>query len=172
MVQYLLEMMLMFKRYHSQDGFTVPELLLMVVVIIILSSLVLFNYQAAAAKRRDTQRVNDINTIYSKLETYHNEKDAYPATFSAEDLFGIDSNSLKDPEGRSIEIHAPVADASAAQAVGSPDSKSQADYLYVPYPAGCTNAANNCTGFILKTFIEKPTNTTPNPYTKVGLNNN
>ncbi len=160
------------RRLPSQKGFTVPELLLMVLVIIILASLVLVNYQAAAAKRRDTQRINDINSIYSKLETYYNEKDAYPATFSAEDLFNIDPNSLKDPEGRTIDIHVPVAGATAAQAVASPTATSPSDYLYVPYPTGCTNEANNCTGFILKSYIEKPTSTTPNPYIKVGLNNN
>lgn len=162
----------MFQRLRSAKGFTVPELLLMVVIIIILSSLVLVNYQAARAKRRDTQRVNAINSIYNKLETYYNEKDAYPATFNASDLFGIDPANLVDPEGHSIEIHTPVADATAAQAVPNPTDKSASNYLYVPYPAGCTNAANNCAGFILKSYIEKPTNTTPNPYIKVGLNNN
>lgn len=163
----------MFKqRLRSENGFTVPELLLMVLVIIILASVVLINAQAASAKRRDTQRVNDINTIYSKLETYHNEKDAYPATFTNADLFGIDENTLKDPEGRAIVISAPVENATAAQAVANPNSESASDYLYIPYPAGCTNAANNCTGFILKSLIEKPTATTPNPYVKVGLSNN
>lgn len=159
-------------RLHNNDGFTVPELLLMVLIIIILSSVVLINVQAANAKRRDNQRVNDINTIYSKLETYFNEKDAYPATFTVQDLFGIDENVLKDPEGRVIVINPPVENAAAAQVVPSPNESSASDYLYIPYPTGCTNEANNCTGFVLKSLIEKPTNTTPNPYIKVGLNNN
>lgn len=152
------------------DGFTVPELLLMVLVILVLSGLVLTNYQAARAKERDTQRVNDINQIQSKLETYYNEKNAYPATFGSQELFGLDESVLKDPNGRMIVIHAPVTDATAAQAVASPGSGT-ASYVYIPYPTGCTNEANNCTGFVLKSFIEKPTNTTPNPYVKVGLNN-
>ncbi len=165
--------MLMFNKHlRNQQGFTVPELLLLVLIIIVLSSVVLINIQGASAKRRDSQRVNDINTISGKLETYFNEKDAYPATFTDQDLFGIDEDVLKDPEGRLIVIHTPVADATTAQAIPNPTSESPSDYLYVSYPEGCTNEANNCTGYILRSFIEKPTNTTPNPYIKVGLNNN
>lgn len=166
----------MLKRTKKSSlGFTVPELLLMVIIIVVLSGLVLTNYQAARAKERDTQRVNDINLIDSKLETYFNEKNAYPATFTAADLYGIDPDALKDPNGHTIFIHAPVADATAAQAVPNPgpnNPETKSSYIYTPYPAGCSNQANNCTGFVLKSYIEKPTGTTPNPYTKVGINNN
>lgn len=144
----------------------------MVLVIIILSGLVLTNYQAARAKERDTQRVKDINLIDSKLETYYNEKNAYPATFDSAALFNIDQRSLQDPNGKTIVMHQPVVDSTAAQAVANPTATSPSSYLYIPYPAGCTNEANNCTGFVLKSFIEKPTSTTPNPYIKVGINNN
>lgn len=159
-------------RKLNQGGFTVPELLLMVFIIIILAGLVLANYQAARAKERDTQRVKDTNLIDNKLETYYNEKNAYPATFTTQDLFNIDSAALKDPNNHTVIINPPVADLTAAQAVANPTASSKSSYLYIPYPAGCTNAANNCTGFVLKTYIEKPTSTTPNPYTKVGINNN
>jgi len=159
-------------RKNNQAGFTVPELLLMVLIIVILSGLVMTNYQAARAKERDNQRLKDVNLIDSKLETYYNEKNAYPATLSSATLFNVDANSLKDPNGHIIVAHAPVIDSTAAQAVASPTASSSSSYLYIPYPAGCTNAANNCTGFVLKTYVEKPTSTTPNPYTKVGINNN
>lgn len=153
-------------------GFTVPELLVMVLVVCILSALLLTNYKAARAKERDTQRVHDINLIDSKLETYYNAKGAYPAKFTANDLFGIDADALKDPSGHSITFNTPVANAEAARATASPQASSASDYTYIAYPTNCTNAANNCTGFVLKTYIEKSTSTTPNPYTKVGLNNN
>ena len=163
----------MFTRLKSdQRGFTVPELLLMVLIIIILSGLVLTYYQAARAKERDTVRVKDVNLLDSKLETYYNEKNAYPATFAAKDLFNIDAGALKDPNNQTIIIHEPVIDSTAAQAVANPTASSKSSYLYIPYPAGCTNEANNCSGFVLKTYIEKPSSTTPNPYTKVGINNN
>lgn len=159
-----------FKKQYP--GFTVPELLLMVLIILVLAGLVLTNYQAARAKERDTLRVNDINLIDNKLETYYNAKNSYPASFSAADLLGIDPHALVDPNGHSIVMHDPVADATAAQAVANPLSSSKSSYLYIPYPVGCTNQANNCTGFVLKSFIEKPTSTNTNPYIKVGINNN
>ena len=159
------------KNRQSQGGFTIPELLLVIVMVIILASLVLTNFQAAKAKERDTQRVNDINTMYGRLEAYYNAKNAYPATFTAQSL-GLQPSDVEDPGGSVVVIHTPVTDAAAAQQVANPKASSASDYLYVPYPLGCTNKANNCTGYILKTYIEKPTDTTPNPYTKVGLNNN
>lgn len=163
----------MFKQLkQNRDGFTVPELLLMVLIIIVLSGLVLTNYQAARAKERDTQRIKDVNMIDSKLETYYNQNNAYPATFSSAELFGIAEDNLKDPNSHPIVMNPPVIDSTAAQAVDNPKASSKSSYLYIPYPAGCTNAANNCSGFVLKTFIEKPTSTTPNPYNKVGINNN
>lgn len=168
----MLRTKLQMRLRNNQDGFTIPELLLMVLVIIILSGLVLTNYQAAQAKERDTQRVKDINLIDTKLETYYNEKNAYPAAFDAKILFDMDEGALKDPNNQMIVIHPPVADSTAAQAVANPSAESPSSYLYIPYPTGCTNEANNCTGFVLKTYIEKPTSTTPDPYVKVGINNN
>lgn len=159
-------------KLQSQRGFTVPELLLIILVVLILSGLLLANYQGARAKERDTQRVTDINLIDNKLETYFNVNNSYPASFNSSQLFGIDANSLKDPDGNMVVFASPVANADAAQAHANPNSHSKSSYLYIPYPSGCTNEAKNCSGFILKSFIEKPTSTTPNPYTKVGINNN
>lgn len=156
----------------QQAGFTVPELLIIILVVLILSAFLLTNYQAARAKERDTQRVQDINLIDSKLETYFNVKNAYPASFNSAQLYGIDSSALHDPNNRLVVFASPVADATAARQYADPTASSKSSYLYIPYPTGCSNAANNCTGFVLKSFIEKPTSTTPNPYIRVGINNN
>jgi type II secretory pathway pseudopilin PulG len=156
---------------NPQAGFTVPELLIMILIVLILSGLLLTNYQAARAKERDTHRINDINLIDSKLEAYYNAKGAYPAKFNSANLFGIGTNYLKDPKGRLIVFSAPAANATAAKQAPDPTAKSKSDYLYTAYPTGCNNAANDCTGFVLKSYIEKPTTTTPNPYIKVGISN-
>lgn len=153
----------------AQAGFTIIELLIVIAIIAILAGLVLNNFQGAQAKARDTQRVTDLNNIHSKLEEYYNENNGYPNTFTAATFPGIDAESLKDPKGQSISINAVVADETAADAVTAPLVNSSSQYLYVPFgTTGCTTA---CTGYVLKTFIEKPTSTTPNPYRKEGLNN-
>lgn len=157
----------MFKTLKkAQRGFTIIELLIVIAIIAILAGLVLNNFQGAQAKARDTQRVTDVNNMHSKLEEYYNENGAYPSTIVAADLPGIDAESLNDPDGTAVVANAAVADATAANAVANPDT--DAEYLYVPYPTGCTD---DCTGYVLKTFIERPTDTTTNPYVKLGLNN-
>lgn len=157
----------MFKTLKkAQSGFTIIELLIVIAIIAILAGLVLNNFQGAQAKARDTQRVTDVNNMHSKLEEYYNENGAYPSTIVAADLPGIDAESLNDPDGTAVVANAAVADATAANAVANPDT--DAEYLYVPYPTGCTD---DCTGYVLKTFIERPTDTTTNPYVKLGLNN-
>lgn len=154
----------------AQSGFTIIELLIVIAIIAILAGLVLNNFQGAQAKARDTQRVTDINNIHTKLEEYYNDNNGYPNTFTAATFPGIDAESLDDPKGTAISVNAVVADETAADAVAAPTgSGSTPQYLYVPFgTAGCTTA---CTGYILKSYIERPTTTTPNPYRKEGLNN-
>lgn len=158
----------MFKTLKkAEKGFTIIELLIVIAIIIILAALVLNNFQGAQAKARDTQRVTDINNIHSKLEEYYNENNFYPGTFTASTFPGIDGESLKDPKGQTVTINAAVADATAANAVANPGSGN--NYLYVPY--ACTGTPAECEGYVLKTYVEKPSITTPNPTTKLGLNN-
>lgn len=161
----------MFKTLKkAQQGFTIIELLIVIAIIAILAGLVLNNFQNAQAKARDTGRVTDINNIHSKLEEYYNDNGAYPSTFTQATFPGIDAGALLDAEGATVVINASVADETAADAVANPDTTQE--YLYVPYPTGCvTTPAPTCTGYVLKTFIERPTGTTPNPYRKEGLNN-
>lgn len=161
----------MFKNVikKSQQGFTIIELLIVIAIIAILAGLVLNNFQGAQAKARDTQRTNDVNNMHSKLEEYYNENEGYPETFTAATFPGIDGGSLTDPRGNdSVQINAAVADKTAADAVAAPtgDTAGTASYKYIPYT--CTAA--KCTGYVLKSYIEKPTATTPNPYVKSSLN--
>lgn len=121
------------------------------------------NIQASA---RDTQRRTDINAIHGKLEEYYNNNNGYPLTFTATTLSGIDSAALKDPNGATIAMSKAVTSESAALAVTSP-SATGVNYLYVPF--SCSGTL--CNGYVLKSFIEVPTASYPNPYTKKGLNN-
>ncbi len=158
----------MFKTLKkAQDGFTIIELLIVIAIIAVLAGLVLNNFQGAQAKARDTQRLTDINNIHSKLEEFYNEKGFYPDTFEADDFPGIDEDSLIDPDGAEIVKSAPVAN--EAGATVEPDSIDE--YIYIPFPTSCTTVNEDCEGYVLKSYIEKPTASTTNPYVKKGLNN-
>lgn len=156
----------MFKTLRkAQRGFTIIELLIVIAIIAILALLVLNNFQGAQAKARDTQRQTDINNLHAKLEEYYNDNGNYPATFTAANFPGIDAESLNDPAGTSIVIQPAVANAAALNGT-TPGATSQ--YHYTAY--GCTSGA--CTGYQLKTYIERPAGALANPYVKLGLNNN
>jgi prepilin-type N-terminal cleavage/methylation domain-containing protein len=156
----------MFKSLRNQRGFTIIELLIVIAIIAILAGLVLNNFQGAQARARDTHRTTDINTLHSQLEVYFNDNGAYPQTFTAATFPGMDAQALVDPDGNSIVINAAVANEAAANAVAAPTTNNE--YQYIAWPTGCTN---NCTGYILRTFIERPGGNVTNPYVKRGLNN-
>lgn len=158
------------KLKKAQAGFTIIELLIVIAIIAILAGLVLNNFQGAQAKARDTQRVTDVNNLHTKLEEFYNDNNGYPNTFTADTFPGIDGESLNDPKGNPIDINDVVADEAAALAVDAPDGSGSTDqYQYVPF--GTTGCLTDCTGYVLRTYVEKPTATTTNPYVKLGLNN-
>jgi prepilin-type N-terminal cleavage/methylation domain-containing protein len=169
-----------------QRGFTIIELLIVIAIIAILAGLVLNNFQGAQAKARDTQRVTRLNAIHTKLEEYYNEANSYPAAAIVANFPGIDAKALQDPRGGNITTTI-VADKATfalgvtSAAVPAPVTGSGNEFRYFTYPTGCTSAytAGNpgtyagvaCTGYELRSFIEKPTTTTTNPYDKLGLQN-
>ena len=163
-----------------QRGFTIIELLIVIAIIAILAGLVLNNFQGAQAKARDTQRVTRINAIHSKLEEFYNEANGYPASASSTANFpGIDSKAINDPRGGVIS-NTIVADKAALDgALTAPTTGSGNEFKYYTYPTGCalaltapsTYTGAACTGYRLRSFIERPTSTTLNPYEKVGLQN-
>jgi prepilin-type N-terminal cleavage/methylation domain-containing protein len=161
----------MFKTLKkAQKGFTIIELLIVIAIIAILALLVLNNFQGAQAKARDQQRTTDINNIHSKLEEFYNENNFYPETIVASELPGIDEGSLTDPIGSQQIAVDDQADRATAEGAGTDpagDTATSASYVYLPYPTGCND---NCVGYVLKTFIEKPSTTTPDPFVKKSLN--
>jgi prepilin-type N-terminal cleavage/methylation domain-containing protein len=162
-----------------QQGFTIIELLIVIAIIAILAGLVLNNFQGAQAKARDTQRVTRINAIHSKLEEFYNEANGYPAAAENTANFpGIDSKAVVDPRGGNL-ASAIVADKTALDGtLTNPTSGSGNEFKYYTYPTGCSMALSGgtyggtaCAGYRLRSYIERPTTTTPNPYEKVGLQN-
>ena len=152
-----------------QSGFTIIELLIVIAIIAILALLTINNYVGVQAKGRDTTRLSDINDIKDELEEYFNDNIGYPNTFSASTFPGIDGESLKDPKGQSVSINGIVTDETTALAVQPPTISSTSQYLYIPF--GTSSCTNNCTGYVLKTYIEKPSTTIANPYIRKGANN-
>lgn len=161
----------MFKTIKkAQKGFTIIELLIVIAIIAILALLVINNIVGANAKARDTQRVTDVKSIATKLEEYYNDNGNYPETFTAATLPGLDEQAMLDPNGgQSVDMNAAQANAAAADGVAAPtsDPATGPSYRYIPF--NCTAGA--CTGFRIKTFVEKPNTSIQNPHIIKSLNN-
>lgn len=153
---------------HRNTGYTVIELLIVIVVIGILTGLVVNGIQNSQVRSRDTQRITDVDTLHSKLESYYSDNGGYPNTFTISTLSNLSAETLKDPGGNALIIASPATDQVAA--VGAANPGATHNYLYTSYPTGC--GAITCTGYVLKAYIEQPTSDTPNPYVRYGLNNN
>lgn len=109
------------------------------------TGLVFDNYTGAQAKASDTERKNDINSIYQKLEEHYNEYGEYPTVDelvlnSEETLPGLDPEALIDPSDNRIQ---------------------NGDYSY--QPTGCT--AIGCASYEISSVLEDFT-----IYSKSALN--
>lgn len=152
----------------SQSGYTMAEVLVVVVVVGILAAIAFNGIQSSNARARDAERTADIDVLHSRLEEYFSDYGGYPGTLTTSNLPGVNPDVLKDPNGVAISVDTPVANVVAALASTAPSAA--ANYKYIPYPTSCTGS--NCTGYVLKSFIEVPTERVPNPYVRLGLNNN
>ncbi len=70
------------RAQNRSRGFTIIELLVVIVIIGILVGLLLPNLFESQQRARDTERKNDLSTIQTQLETFHNDNQAYPADLS------------------------------------------------------------------------------------------
>lgn len=157
------------RRYQKARGFMIVELLIVIVIIGTLTSLAYVGITDSQAKGRDAERTSDIDTIHGRLEEYFTDNGGYPSTVTVELFPSLDPETLKDPDGNQIDIRAAVA--SQADATASPNpTNTGSNYAFIPYPTGCSGIT--CRGYVLKSFIEKPTDSIPNPYIRSGLHNN
>ena len=124
-----------------KSGFTLLEILVTISIIVLILTLGIVSYTQVFITSRDSTRKSDLQIISNVLEQYKSNKGSYP----------IDTASL------SVYLN-PV----------PKDPKTKKDYIYNASPSACLETIENpCTSYILKTTLEKNTETyTVNPYGK------
>ena len=131
----------------------------------IIIGLILANFSGAQNIAKDTESVNDINGVHSQLEIYYNLNNNYPLEITSESLKGVDPEYLIDSNDKPFEVFTTAKSETEAESTSTPTSKQR--YQYIGYK--CNDVG--CEGYILRSYIGKPTAARPNPYTKYGLNN-
>lgn len=153
-------------RAHS--GYTIVELIVIMTILGVLFTVLFLFIPDSQLRARDKERETDISALRGRLEEVYQDNGAYPSQITSSTFARLDPETLQDPNGADIANNTPVADEASARSSTNP-TKTGPQYTYTAYPALCNN---NCVGYILKSFIEQPSQKTPNPYVVSGLNNN
>lgn len=109
-----------------------------------------FGMGAVQANARDTERQTDIKSVHAQIEAYWAQMGYYPSlddlndpSFVSDNLRGLDSEALLDPQGS-----------------GKTFASSPGDhiYSYEVLPANCDNSVTLCQSYTLTATLEKESN--------------
>ncbi|MEO5691407.1 MAG: prepilin-type N-terminal cleavage/methylation domain-containing protein [Candidatus Saccharimonadales bacterium] len=153
---------------NSHNGYTIVELIIIMTVLGMLFAVLFLFIPDSQLRARDKERETDVSAMRGRLEEVYQDVGAYPSQITSSTFTRLDPETLNDPNGVIIANNTPVSDEATARLTTNP-SKTGPQYTYTAYPTSCVN---NCVGYILKGFIEQPSQKTPNPYVVSGLNNN
>lgn len=70
------------KKINSKKGFSLVELLVVISIIATLTAIILPNLMGAREKARDSQRIQDLNSLKTALRMYYNDNQVYPTPVS------------------------------------------------------------------------------------------
>jgi hypothetical protein len=78
------------KKTGHTNGMAIAGIVLgsvSMVIVLPMVGLILNNFQGVQARARDTQSMTRLNSLYSKLEEYYNEENAYPKQLNPRYLY-------------------------------------------------------------------------------------
>ena len=153
---------------RTPQGFTIVEITITLMVMSVLVSVLFIFVKDSQSRARDKERQSDIDTLHARLGEYYHDFGAYPSSLTAATFSRLDPAVLIAPNGTTVRNDTPVNNQATAR-VSTDPTASSSQYTYTPYPTSCSN---NCVGYILKAYIERPTAQMPNPYIRGGVYNN
>jgi Tfp pilus assembly protein PilE len=88
---------------QKQRGFTVLELIIAVVFLLAAATIFYVQKRDLEIAHRDSVRKTAMNEIYYNLEdVYFAANQSYPERLAADQLKGVNPESLKDPSGKAV----------------------------------------------------------------------
>jgi prepilin-type N-terminal cleavage/methylation domain-containing protein len=63
----------------SKNGFSLIELLVVISIIGVLAAILMVNLMGARERGRDSQRIQDLNSLKGALRLYYNDNQSYPS---------------------------------------------------------------------------------------------
>ena len=67
-------------RINKKYGFSLIELLVVISIIAVLTAVLMINFVGARERSRDSQKIQDLNSLKNALRMYYNDNQTYPAT--------------------------------------------------------------------------------------------
>ena len=129
----------------TTTGFTIVELLIVVVVIAILAAVSMVAYTGIQGRARDSQRLQDMNTIVKALEMYRVQNGRYPNAVATQPTATIGGYELSaGPDGPTDFLRALVTSNTISQVPVDPINQhvsggvnsSNRIYVYIRMAAG------------------------------------
>ncbi|NLA43109.1 type II secretion system protein [Candidatus Saccharibacteria bacterium] len=131
---------------NKKSGFTIIEIFVVAIVLMGAGGLFLYQKNHIQATARDDRRKADINTIYHNLEkVYYSKHKSYPQYLNEKTLPGVHPDTLKDPNGITINE-------SKKEALTQIET-AHSDYSY--RAKQCNQTTGNCKSYELQTKLEK-----------------
>lgn len=66
----------------SKNGFSLVELLVVISIIGVLSAVLMMNFVGTRERSRDSQKIQDLNSLKNALRMYYNDHQSYPLSAS------------------------------------------------------------------------------------------
>ena len=93
--------MLNIKKYQSDRGFTIVELLIVIVIIAILAAITIVAYNGIQQRARNTANAESAGQLRTKIESWNSVKGAYPSVAQVEGGMALTSGE-KDPAPEAV----------------------------------------------------------------------